>query len=89
MAYCYQTGLGPVSVNGLGMTKRVIANTQIGPQTLLMPWGSMLLSTIQRQVQVSRESLELTNLLGILDRGGDHVGKDGKAIIWAPTKGRL
>lgn len=37
----------------------------------------------------SRESLELTNLLRILGRSGDHVGKDEMVIIWVPTKGRL
>ena len=31
--------------------------------------------------QVSRESPEWTNLLGILDGGEDHIEKDGKVII--------
>ena len=39
MAYCYWTGLGPVSMNGLGMTEGVTFNTRIGSQTLLVPWG--------------------------------------------------
>lgn len=29
----------------------------------------------------ARESSEWTNLLGILGKSGDHVGKDGKKII--------
>ena len=70
------------------MTKESTINIQIGPQMLLMPWGNLLPNAIWCQVQVSRESSKLTNLLGILSRSG-HVGKDRKVIIWVPTKWRL
>ena len=76
-------------MNGLGMTEGVTINTWIGSQTLLVPWENPLPSTIRLQVQVLKKSLELTKLLRILDRGGDHMGKDGKVIIWVPTKKRL
>ena len=81
MVHCYWARPSPVAMNGPRITEGAIVNTRIGSQMLLMPWGDPLLSAIRRQVQVSTEFQKLTNLLGILDKGGDHMEKDGKVII--------
>jgi len=71
------------------MIEKATVNIRIDPRALLVPWGNLLPNTIRRQVQVSRESSEWINLLRILGRGGDHVRKDIKVIIWVPTKRKL
>ena len=68
--YHIWAGFGPILTSRPRIADEGTVRTRSIPQAQLMPWGYLLPITIQRQVQVLKESSKGIGFLGILGRSG-------------------
>ena len=71
----YQAGPSPVTLNGLGLTKGVEANTYTDPPSIVSALGESAVEHHSALGAIFKRILKRDQFIRDFGRGGDHMGK--------------